>query len=107
MHSNEPGTEAMAETRPRITEEARLLFALMDSADDEGLLRDTLLQARWQQSKDVVERSGYEEAARLTYELLAALDGAHALDGTWISARWRAVVHRVECPPSPPDSLHP
>lgn len=72
------------------SETARLLFALLDAADEDGLLRGCAREERWREVKQRSGASSYHAEGALFWELLEELDRAGKLDGTWMQERWHA-----------------
>ncbi len=79
-----------------ITEESRLLYTLVDAADDGGLISDPNLRERAAETKERTESFGLEEEALTMFDLVEELDRSGALTGSWIQPRWRALKGRVE-----------
>ncbi len=67
---------------------ARLLYALLDAADDDGLMRDWTHKEEWRNARAEAEHSGYVPLMPLLIELMTALAEAGRLDRTWILRRW-------------------
>lgn len=82
-------------TDRRVQTEGKLLYTLLDAADDAGLL-DGVPGTRWQETKTrVICGATYEAEAAAFYELLAELSTTGALSGSWIESRWRTLAARV------------
>ena len=80
---------------PKLQSEGRLLYTLLDAADDAGLIGGATA-ARWREVKtQIVCGAPYEGMANSLHELLAELGVKGALAGTWIEARWRTLEARV------------
>jgi hypothetical protein len=80
----------------RIQSEGRLLYTLLDGADDAGLLTGATA-ARWQEAKTrIICGAPYEGEAGVLLELLDELAAKGVLGGSWIEARWRTLTARVE-----------
>jgi len=75
--------------------EGRLLFALLDAADDQGLLVGTPCQGPWLVTRRQLIATNYHEAAS-AWGLLVELEHCGALNGSWIQRRWRSVKARIE-----------
>ena len=75
--------------------EKKLLFALLDAADDAGRLRGSPARTRWTEAKKRVVASGYQDSDPL-WELLDELDRAGALEGSWMQKRWRGLKGRTD-----------
>ena len=83
---------SVQEIRP----EARLLFALLDATDCEGLISGTFFQSRWQTLKMRVDSgASYEGESEEFYELMVEIENSGALSGSWIEGRWLAVKARI------------
>jgi hypothetical protein len=80
---------------PLSSEDARLLFALLDAADDDGLLRGFAGEARWREVKGRGPTLRYQQEGNLFWELLDELDRAGKLDRTWMHERWRTLKTRT------------
>jgi hypothetical protein len=73
------------------TELSRVLYTLLDSAADEGRLKDHELVLRWAAiAERFHEAEGEVELPALGW-LLEELERRGALRDSWISARWRAM----------------
>jgi len=72
----------------------RLLFALLDAAEDDGLLRDFAGEARWQELKSLASSQRYETEVGPFCSLLAELETGGRLEHTWILERWHEVKAR-------------
>jgi len=72
------------------TDQARLLYSLLDAADGEDRLRDPDIAEKWRALKwrFDIGHSEHEHAALAA--LLNELDRTGGLAGTWIHARWLA-----------------
>lgn len=80
----------------RIQSEGRLLYTLLDAADDAALLTGATA-ARWREAKTrIICGAPYESEAEALHELLDELATKGALAGSWIEARWRTLAARVE-----------
>jgi len=80
----------------RIQSEGRLLYTLLDAAEDARLL-DGATTARWREAKTrIICGAPYEGEAGALHELLDELATKGALTGSWIEARWRTLAARVE-----------
>ena len=86
-------------SRATIAEDAKVLYALLDAAQAEALLRTDDLLARWHELKRRVDRSGYEPETEALFNLLVAVDRSGALGGTWIRTRWLTIRHRIDSAP--------
>ena len=72
----------------------RLLFSLLDAAEDDGLLRDFAGEARWRELKSLAAIQRFETEAGPFCSLLAELETAGRLEHTWILERWHEVKAR-------------
>jgi len=86
-------------SRATIAEESKLLYSLLDAAEEAGLLNRPDIAARWQELKRRVDRSGYEIETELCFKLLSEIDQSGALAGTWIRLRWLSFKHRIDAAP--------
>lgn len=75
----------------RLGSVARLLYALLDAADDDGLMGDWEHQEKWRGVRNQAERSGYIPVLPFLIELMTGLEEAGRLDHSWILRRWNAV----------------
>jgi hypothetical protein len=71
-----------------------MLFALLDAAEDDGLLRDFAGKSRWQELKALASAQRYETEVGPFSSLLAELETAGRLEHTWMLARWHEVKAR-------------
>ena len=79
-----------------VRREGRLLFALLDAAEENGLLEDTAYELPWLEAKAGARQSeNYQTDADLYFDLLSGLAASGRLAGSWIEARWLAVKSRV------------
>ena len=79
-----------------IWQEGRLLFALLDAIDAEGLISDTPFQSRWRVLKTRVDGGAtYEAEAEDSYELLVEIARTGAISRTWMEQRWLAAEARI------------
>jgi hypothetical protein len=76
--------------------QARLLYTLLDAAEDEGRLRDERIVERWHAVKARFDDSRCELEHAALEALIDELDRAGSLTGTWIQARWFAAKARGE-----------
>ena len=80
----------------RIQSEGRLLYTLLDAAEEAGLLTGATT-ARWRDTKTrIICGAPYEDEAGALHELLAELATTGALTDSWIEARWRTLAARVD-----------
>jgi len=80
----------------RIQSQGRMLYTLLDAADDEGLLTGTTA-ARWLEAKTKIICGGtYEGEAGELHDLLNELAKTGVLAGSWIDGRWRTLAARGE-----------
>lgn len=80
----------------RIQSEGRLLYTLVDAANDAGLLTSATAE-RWREARTrIICGASYEGEAVALHELLDELATKGALTGSWIEARWRTLATRVE-----------
>ena len=87
-------------TKPVLSSsETKLLYALMDAAEIDGLLRKTAFEARWLSLK----RSAEPLFAKLDrgdlYLLVGDIVAANLLKNSWMEERWLAVEQRVQTEP--------
>lgn len=79
----------------QIQSEGRLLYTLLDAADDAKLLTGATA-AGWRDVKTrIVCGAPFENEAGALHDLLGELGAQGALAGTWIEARWRTIAARV------------
>ena len=76
--------------------QARLLYTLLDAAEDEGRLRSSDIIARWRAIKSHFDDTRSEREHAALEALIDELDREGALTGTWIQARWFAAKARRE-----------
>lgn len=89
----------MIRTKPVISSyEAKLLYALLDAADADGLFGRSPFAAPWEELKRMAEPFPKIDRAEL-YHLAEAVAASGALDHTWMRARWLTVKGRVESDP--------
>jgi len=67
---------------------ARLLYALLDAADDDGLMRNWERKDEWHSARHVAELSGYRPVLPLLAKLMTELAEEGRLDRSWILRRW-------------------
>ncbi len=80
----------------RIRQEARVLYTLLDSAQDAGLLVGLPIASTWDEIDDRVRVAGnYETEAEHFHAVMSEPDASGAMVGTWIEERWRAVQSRI------------
>lgn len=79
--------------------QARLLYTLLDAAEDEGRLRGSDVIARWRAIKARFDDTRPEEEHAALEALIDELDREGALTGTWIQARWFAAKARRDSEP--------
>jgi len=80
----------------RIQSQARMLYTLLDAADDEGMLTGTNA-ARWQQAKTrIICGASYEGEAGTLHGLLDELAATGVLAGSWIDGRRRTLADHGE-----------
>ncbi len=91
--------KVMKATKPILSSnDVKLLFALLDAAHDDGLLREGPLLTRWLAIKQGA--SGLMTMDRaILYRLMEEVDGTGALKNTWMRERWLTVRRRVESDP--------
>ena len=77
-------------------EDARLLYALLDAAEDDGLMAGFAEAGRWRDVKRRAATVRFQQEGRLFWTLLSALERTGKLDSTWILARWISVKNRVQ-----------
>lgn len=91
-------------TKPVLSSnEAKLLYTLIDAAADEGRLRGTRFEPRWLEIRREAEAFPFIDRASL-YFFLEDIDADGLLHKTWMRERWLAVKLRVRQHPmdSPP-----
>ena len=69
----------------------RLLFALLDAAEDDGLFRNFAGEARWRELKLLAATQRFETEVSPFFSLLAELERAGRLEHTWMLERWHKV----------------
>ncbi len=80
----------------QIQSEGRLLYTLLDAADDAGLLTGAAA-ASWREAKTrIICGATYESEAGPLHGLLSELAMKGVLAGSWIEARWQTLAARVE-----------
>lgn len=85
--------------RPVISSyEAKLLYALLDAAADDGRLRRSPFETRWEAVKAQAHIFSRVDRSAL-YQLVEELAGVGGLDSTWMHERWLNVKARVETAP--------
>ena len=72
------------------SEQARLLYALLDAAEDENRLLDPPLAERWLAVKARFDNARSEQHYEALETVFDELDRTGVLVGTWIQARWFA-----------------
>ena len=72
----------------------RLLFSLLDAAEDDGLLRDFAGEARWLELKSLAASQRFETEPAPFCSLLTELEAAGRLEHTWMLERWHALKAR-------------
>jgi hypothetical protein len=77
-------------------EESRVLFALLDAADEDGLLAKSGVEQRWCEIKLRLVDLSCERESALMWDLLHELEQAKVLDNGWILERWRTVQMQVK-----------
>jgi hypothetical protein len=89
----------MPATKPILSSyEAKLLYALIDAAHDDGLIRSSPLLAEWLGIKQIATVFPNVDRAAL-YHLAEGLDATGAIANTWMRERWLIVKRRVESDP--------
>ena len=78
------------------SEETKVLFALIDAADELGLLRALPAGAKWPQIKTSITGSDPEKEGPFLWGLMVDLEHARVLGGSWIEDRWRTIRTQVE-----------
>lgn len=78
--------------------EAKLLYAVLDAAYDDGLLRDPLIEKRWLAIRRQAVSVLTLDRASL-YWLVQDLDMLGVLNRTWMQGRWLTVKERIESAP--------
>jgi len=90
------------------SQQARLLYTLLDAAEDEGRLLDPIVAERWQAAKARFTDAHSDREHATLEALIDEIDRSGALTGTWIQARWLAAKARGETSsPFPKDSRTP
>ena len=72
-----------------------MLFVLLDSADEEGLLQNISGEELWRAARKRVTTGRYSDEGFLFWTLMEEVDRSGALAGRWIGERWRTVQRRV------------
>lgn len=67
---------------------ARLLYALLDAADDDGLMRDWEHVDEWRSARHEAEQSCFRSVLPLLAKLMSELAEEGRLDRNWILRRW-------------------
>jgi hypothetical protein len=80
---------------PISLEESKVLFALLDAAEEAGMIRDAGFQQRWLEAKVAVISAPMYEGGPL-WELLETLERSGAMNDTWIEARWSMIKQQVQ-----------
>lgn len=78
------------------SEQALLLYALLDAAEDENRLLDPGMIERWLAIKARFNDARSEQHYGSLEALFDELDRSGALVGTWIQSRWLAAKARAE-----------
>lgn len=76
--------------------EVKVLFALLDSAHETGLLGDSRADDIWRVAKTSLTGIEYEREGPFLWELLNELDISGRLRGSWIQQRWHTIKLQVE-----------
>lgn len=80
----------------QLQREARLMFALIDGADECGLLRGHACEPAWERVyARLLGHGDYDKEARALYDLGCQLERSGALRHSWIEPRWREVERRM------------
>lgn len=75
-----------------IGQNGRLLYTLLDAADESRVLFGSPNALRWQEAKKRIFRSGdYDSEGALFCQILSDLDSSGALSDTWIGQRWQTL----------------
>jgi len=82
------------------SEQARLLYTLLDAAEDEGRLPDPSVAEKWRTLKQRFDNSHCEQEVAALHALLDEIDRTGALVGTWIQGRWHTLRARSVDPGS-------
>jgi hypothetical protein len=82
-------------TTPELTEEARLLYVLLDAVETVQPIKDPGLLRRTDEIKRRVGSNAIEPQAHAMFSLMEELDRSGAIEGTWIAGRWQALKKRV------------
>jgi len=72
------------------------LYALLDAAEDDGLMAGFAEEGCWRDVKRRAATLRFQQEGRLFWTLLSALERTGKLDSTWILARWISVKNRVQ-----------
>ena len=81
--------------RPLLEAEIKLLFALLDAADEAGAIAGQHRNT-WMESKRRFNAWTASDAGPALCQLLDELDAAGALGGTWVQSRWLTVRAQLE-----------
>ncbi|WP_438483347.1 hypothetical protein [Oleiharenicola lentus] len=87
--------------------EAKLLYSLLDAADDDGRLDNSPFSAVWQRLKKETVKFRPADRAEL-FQLLTEIEKKGLLENTWMEEHWLRVKNRVDqkpmafSPTSPP-----
>lgn len=76
--------------------EARLLYTLIDAADNAGIMAETLVDSLWREVNTRIRNgAGYDAEAEIFHEIMSVLDASGVLENTWIGERWHKLRSRV------------
>ena len=81
--------------RPLLEAEIKLLFALLDAADEAGAVRGPN-QIAWAEAKRRFIAWAATEIAPSLYQLLEELHASGAIQESWVQSRWLAVRAQLE-----------
>jgi len=79
-----------------VRREGRLLYVLLDAAEENGRLKDTAYETPWLEAKAGVQaKDDYAADADLYFDLLLGLAASGKLSGSWIEQRWLTIRSRI------------
>lgn len=76
--------------------EVKVLFTLLDAADEAGLLRHSPVETRWREAKKNLTGAASKTEGQLLWDLLNELEQSQTFKGNWIQDRWRTIKTQVE-----------
>ena len=81
---------------PVSVEESKVLYALLDAAEEAGRLSSSFIHERWREVKARLMNSPIVAEGALLWELLEEVDRSGAIESTWIKDRWYTIKRQVE-----------